>query len=136
MSTVDQYQVHLLAAGGRDCGLWQTFAGGGIDSEEAWTRDAYGLPRVALGGQATVQNFTMTRTYRVGRDPELYPFLRKACGRVRFGASVQLLDLDGFPVGPVEPYSGVLKSCAKADVNVEGSEAMKLTLEFSAEGSP
>jgi hypothetical protein len=136
MSRVDQYQVHLVAVAGRDCGLWQTFGGGGVDSEESVTRDAYGLPVVQLGGQARVQNFTMTRTYRVGRDPDLYPLLRKACGRAHFNAGVQLLDLDGFPVGPVEPYTGVLKSASKADVNIEGNEAMKVTLEFSAEGAP
>ena len=136
MSRIDQYQVHLVAQNGRDCGLWQTFAGGGVDSEEASTRDASGLPVVQLGGQARPQNFTMTRTYRIGRDPELYPLLRSVAGRMRFNVSVQLLDIDGFPVGPVEPYTGILKAVSKTDVNIEGSEAMKVTVEFSADGAP
>lgn len=134
MSRVDQYQIHVVAEGGRDCGTWLTFAGGDVDSEEASTRDGYGLPIIQLGGPQKVQNWTISRTYRVGRDPELYPFLRQSAGRRRFYCGVQLLDIDGHVVGPVEPYSGILKHVSKADVNTEGNEAMKLTLEFSADG--
>lgn len=136
MSTVHTYLIHCVAVAGRDLGLWQTFAGGGIDTEEATTRDAHGLPIVQLGGASRVQNFTISRTYRVGRDPDLYPLLRKACGRAHFNVGVQLQDADSFAVGPLESYTGLLKSVSKADVNIEGNEAMKLTLEFSAEGAP
>jgi hypothetical protein len=47
---------------------------------------------------------------------------------------VQLLDTDGNVVDQGEAYAGLLKSVSKADVNIEGSEAMKLTCEFSGEG--
>lgn len=133
MSRVDTYQVHVVLAG-TDLGLWQTFAGGGVDSEEAFTRDAYGLPRVALGGPATIGNWTVTRTFKV-TDSNRYPFIRRQAGKGRCSGSVQLLDADGFAVGTVENYSGILKAASKADVSVEGNEAMKITLEITADGA-
>lgn len=134
MSRVDQYHIHLSNVGGRDCGVWQTKGGGGVDSEEAFTRDDFGLPREALGGQATITNHTLARTYRIDRDPDLYRFLRRAAGNKRCSGTAQLVDPDGFAVGVPEPFQGMLKAANKDDANVEGSDTMKVNIEISADG--
>jgi hypothetical protein len=136
MSRIDQYQVNLVGPNGEDWGLWLTYDGGGVDSEETSTRDAYGLPKEQLGGAQTIDNHTLSRTFKTNRDPSVWPTLKKGCGRIRLSGNVQLLDIDGFAVGKPDPFQGMLKSAKKAAVNIEGSDAMKITIEISADGAP
>lgn len=135
MGRIDQYQVNLVGPNGEDWGLWVTYDGGGVDSEEVFSRDAYGLPREALGGQATIDNHQLSRTFKTNRDPALWPILKRGCGNKRVSGTVQLLDIDGFAVGRPDPFQGMLKSAKKEAVNIEGSDAMKINIEISADGA-
>lgn len=131
----DQYQVTLTVAG-RDCGKWTEQSGGGVDSEEAFDRESYGAPRVALGGQRTVENVKLNRTlYREDWEAELDKFLENQCGKGAATMSRQLLDPDGFAVGSPRVRTGVLKSFQLSDVDVaEGNDKGKMTVEISTDG--
>ncbi|MCA1571700.1 MAG: hypothetical protein LC798_15580 [Chloroflexi bacterium] len=130
---VDQWQAHLTVAG-QDCGVWMTHSGGGVDSEEAFVREAYGLPRIALGGAPTVENVELERVYRTERDAPLLPFLVSQAGRGQCVISQQALDGDGFAVGKPITRAGILKAVTPPDSDVQGSDPAMLAVEISAHG--
>lgn len=131
----NRYQV-TLTVNGRDCGKWTEMSGGGVDSEEAFDREAYGAPRVAMGGATTVENVKLSRTlYEEDIVSGLDTFLESQCGRGDAKVVRQSLDVDGKPCGVPRVRTGVLKAAQTTDVDVvEGNDRAKITVEISTDG--
>jgi len=67
MSTSRQYQV-TVTIDGVDYGVWDTFSGGEVASEEVKYRPGGMAAQVSLGGSTTVENITVSRLYVLERD--------------------------------------------------------------------
>lgn len=117
----DQFITHLVVDG-RDCGDWDSFDGGDTDSEDEKYKPA-GMPRKSLGGASEVGNITLGRLYERPRDTDLFPWLRKRCGRGNFVATRHTLDADDNRIGIPEVFTGKLKRATPPSSDSQSSGA-------------
>lgn len=120
MSRTDQYLITLAReADQKPCGSWREFAGGGVKASSTGVRDQYGQPKRALGGPASVDTVTLTRTYYAESDAGLLEQLEADVGKQRYIVNRQKLSPDGFATGTPSMRKGVLLSATRADVNID-----------------
>lgn len=126
-SRVDTWLIHLTVET-TFMGVWDTFSGGEVDSEEAKYRPGGFDQEISLGGRRTFGNVTLSRYWDDWVNAYV-AWLQRQCGkgrvyinRIPYTANwVQL----GRPIG----YSGTLKRCSTPDVDSMGTDAALIELE-------
>lgn len=134
MSREDQVKVSLTL-NGEDWGTWDTFSGGAVESEETKYRPGGMAPQVSLGGATTVTNITIARLYEALRDHGNVHRLMQLAGKATAVVKKQPLDVDGNPFGRPLTYTGKLMNVTPPDHDSESSDAARIELEISTDGS-
>lgn len=130
----DQW-ANTVTIDGQPMGVWATFSGGDVDSEESKFKPGGMQPAVSLGGSVTVNNVTLARL--LGRED--WPFMRhlmaNRVGKGRVDVQRQPLDEDGNPWGQPLVYGGVLQNVTPGDTDSNSSDAQTWEITVSTEGS-
>jgi hypothetical protein len=116
-----------------DCGVFQTFSGGGAVAEDTKNRPGGMGPEESLGGPVSRDAFTTSRLYKLDRDHPLFKRLDALAGSGRVVAVRQKLNKDRTPAGDPITYTGTLIKVTPPDHDSNGSERAELTLEVSAD---
>lgn len=135
MSRVNQYEV-TLRVDGTDYGVYDSFSGGGTDSEESKYRPGGMQPQVSLGGSQTTDNIVIGRLFRGDRDALQVKQLTARCGKGQCVVVKQLLTVDGDAVAEPLTYTGTLKRCTPPDHDSESDDPGRLELEITPDGPP
>ena len=131
--TREDTQMVVANVDGRDLGIFDTFAGGEIDSEEAKYRPGAMATEISLGGRQTIGNVTIGRYYDVLRDHPLYKWLASRAGRAPGSAYWVPLTINGSVGGDPVLYLGTFKRVQHSDMDSNGGDAATLELEFTIE---
>ena len=134
MSRKDQYRV-TVSVDGLDLGVFDTFEGGEVDSEEKKYKPGGMAPEVSLGGSKSVSNITVGRLYVLERDHALLPTLFAKVGKGTVTANKQPLDVDGNVFGKPLVYTGKLKTVTPPDADSNSGDEAILALEISSAGT-
>lgn len=134
MSRQDQERVEVNV-GGRDLGVFDTFAGGANDSDDTKHRPGGMGPSEALGGFGNRDNFTVSRLYKLERDHPLAKFLDGQVGIGTVVAKRIMLSRDRTPVGDPITYTGVLKTFTPAEHDSNSADPKMFSLEVTADGA-
>lgn len=117
-----------------DCGVFQTFSGGGIAADDTKNRPGGMGPEESLGGPASRDAFTIGRLYKLERDHALFKRLdQKARDGARVVAVRQKLNKNRSPFGDPITYTGTLIKVTPPDHDSNASDRAELTLEVSAD---
>jgi hypothetical protein len=116
-----------------DCGVWQTFSGGGVTAEDTKNRPGGMGPEESLGGPVSRDAFSIARLYRLDRDHPLFKRLDGLAGSGRVVATRQKLNKDRTPNGDPITYTGTLIKVTPPDHDSNASGRAELTLEVSAD---
>jgi hypothetical protein len=119
-----------------DFGVWDTFSGGDVDSDQNQYYPGGMTPPVALGGHKTSNNVTVSRLYRLERDHDRMQFLIDAASQGKMVVKRQPLDLDGNTYGKPLVYNGILKHVTPPDLDSNQSGPALLALEMTVDGYP
>lgn len=119
-----------------DFGVWDTFSGGDVDSDQTQYYPGGMAPPVALGGRKTSGNVTVSRLYRLERDHDRMQFLIDAASKSSMRVARQPLDLNGNKYGKALIYRGILKHVTPPDLDSQQSGPALLSLEMSIDGYP
>lgn len=115
-------------------GVFDTFSGGEVDSED--TKYARGglADEESLGGRRHVGNVTVGRLYDEMMQLQ-EPWLDSAVGRGIGTVTKQPLDEAGNAFGRPRVYTGKLLTMTPPDHDSESSDAARIELVFSTNGS-
>jgi hypothetical protein len=117
-------------------GVWDTFSGGDVDSDQQqYYPGGMGNP-VALGGRKTPNNVTVSRLYRIERDHERMQFLLDAIGVSTMFVHRTPLDQYKNPAPNSLVYRGILKHVSPPDLDSTQSGPALLSLEMTVDGFP
>lgn len=119
-----------------DFGVWDTFSGGDVDSDQNQYYPGGMVPPVALGGRKTAGNVTVSRLYRLERDHDRMQFLIDAASESKMVVKRQPLDLNGNSYGKALVYRGILKHVTPPDLDSQQSGPALLQLEMTVDGFP
>jgi hypothetical protein len=119
----------------RDLGVFETFSGGEIDSEETTYRLGAMGPRVALGGAVTVGNVTIGKLNELAWSQSIVHWLISRAGKGTLTIKKQPLDVDGNAFGRPLTYTGKLKQVNPPEADANSSDAAVLELELSPAGT-
>lgn len=117
-------------------GVWDMKTGGQIDSEERLYHPGAMEQPISLGGRRNIENLTLSRLCRVGRDWNMLPTLAAAVGRADVTVQEQPLDFDGMTQGNPFTYRGTLKRVQPPEYNSEGTDEARIEIEVTVEGTP
>ena len=131
--TREDTQMVVANVDGRDLGIFDTFAGGEVDSEEAEYRPGAMATEISLGGRQTIGNVTIGRYYDVLRDHPLYKWLAARAGNRPGSAYWVPLTIAGVVAGDPVLYLGTFKRVQHSDMDSNGGDAATLELEFTIE---
>lgn len=134
MSRQDQRLVTVIldpddTARKTDLGTWDNLTGGNADSEESIYYPGGMGARLSLGGRRTIENITISRYYKIGRDPELLPKLLDRRGRGILDVTDQPLDVDGNIYGTALVYRCTLKAVNPPDAASESTDVAMIEIE-------
>lgn len=128
----DQERVTVRVEG-IDCGVFDTFAGGGSSADDTKNRPGGMGPEESLGGPVSRDSFTVGRLYKLERDHALYKQLDALTGFGRVVAVRQKLNRDKSPFGDPITYTGTMIKCTPPDHDSNASDKAVFTLEVSAD---
>jgi hypothetical protein len=113
-------------------GLWKDLTGWGVDSNVAYARDGYGLPREPLGGPKMRLPFSVSRNLYPDRDDDLITQLEADVGSELYTVVRQVVNAQGTAVGATRSATAMLKSCKQSDLNTgdDSPSSATFTLEF------
>jgi hypothetical protein len=131
----DTWRV-TLSLNGINFGVFDVKEGGDVDSDETTYKPGGMEDPVGLGGSRTVENVTLRRLYRLGRDHEQSQRLIDFTGKARAVITVQPLDIDGNTWGRPIVYRGVLRRVSFPDHDSNSGDAALLELEITIDGLP
>lgn len=124
-----------LTVDGVPTGVWDTKAGGEVDSEETKHRRGGMGPVRSLGGSTTVGNVTLTRLLdQDTNDPDTMRWLMSRAGKGEAVASDQFLDREGNAFGRPFVYTGTIKTVTPPDHDANDDGASMWTVVISTEG--
>lgn len=132
MSRLDQEKVDVNVAG-KDLGVFQTFEGGELKSDDTKNRPGGMAPEESLGGFSSRDPITVTRNYKLERDHPQIGFLNQQVGRGKVVIVRTVLDVDANPVGDPITYTGRLMSCTPGNHDSASADPKMLSLEVSAD---
>jgi hypothetical protein len=135
MSRQDQYLVTVSVDGIGNLGVFDTFSGGEVDSDEQKYSPGGMAPPVSLGGAVTMGNVTVQRLYVLERDVPIVHQLLAATGRAGIQVTKQSLDVNRVPYGRPLVYTGILKKTQPPDHDSTSSDPALLELEFVPTGT-
>ncbi len=116
---------------GRDLGRFDQWSGGNVTAPDDKYRGADGIER-PLGGQRSVENVTVSRDYRPGREDDgIEHWLIHRVGRGQARASRRRKDANGQPFGRPVILTGLLTSFNMPDTNSGESGAALFELELA-----
>jgi hypothetical protein len=125
--------VHRPAALGGDLTIvFETWAGGKLDTEETKHRNPVARKQTARGGLPTRGNLTLTREC----DAEawaLIPALEGSAGIDLVTGVRQMVDPRGNKIGKPFTVTGVLKNVEYPDYNLNGNDVGMLSIEISTD---
>jgi len=130
----DQFAV-TASLDGRDLGVFETFSGGEIDSEETTYKTGAMGPRVSLGGSVNVGNVTIGRLFDIVREQPIIHWMIGRAGKGTLTIKKQPLDVDGNAYGDPLTYTGKLKQVNPPEVDANSSDAAILELELTPAGT-
>lgn len=129
----DQERV-TVRVGDLDVGVFQSFSGGGISTEDTKNRPGGMGPEESLGGPASRDTFTVGRLYKLERDHALFKVLdQMARDGARVVAVRQKLNRDRSPFGDPITYTGTLMKVTPPDHDSNESARAIFELEISAD---
>jgi hypothetical protein len=134
MSTSRQYQV-TVTIDGVDYGVWDTFSGGEVASEEVKYRPGGMAAQVSLGGSTTVENITVSRLYVLERDHVIVHQLMSRVGRADVTINKQPLDVNGAAFGRPLVYTGKLQRVMPPEHDSDSDDPAMIELEIGTNGS-
>jgi hypothetical protein len=130
----DTWSVSVKVAD-RQLGIFDSFSGGEIDSEEAKYAPGGMAAEISLGGRRTNGNVTVGRYLDRALDWPLVKWLASQVGGARVTIGVIPLAFDGSAGGAPLVYSGTLKTVTLPDIDSTGSDVARLELECTMDGS-
>lgn len=116
-----------------DCGVFQTFSGGGTAADDTKNRPGGMGPEESLGGPISRDAFTVGRLYKLERDHALYKTLDAKTGFGRVVVKRMKLQRDRTPFGDPITYTGTLIKVTPPDHDSNASDRAEFTLEVSAD---
>lgn len=119
---------------GRPLGVFDSFEGGEVDSEETKYRPGGMADEVSLGGSRTVANITIGRLNELARDNDLIRWLLSRVGRGQMVVNKQPLDVNKNPFGRPLVYTGKLKTVTPPNHDSNDNSAAVWTMVVSTEG--
>lgn len=133
MSLSHQERVTVVV-GGRDLGVWSTFAGGENDADNQIDHPGGMAQQETYGGLATRGDITVTRVYKLERDHPLVKFLDQQAGIGRCVVTRTMLSPDRTPSGDPIGFTGVLKTFTHPDSDSNSSDKKMVSLTITADG--
>lgn len=112
-------------------GPWDKRSGGSGGSEETKISPA-GMGEIAIGGRPTAENVTVSRFFKIDREPAVYAALLEARGKAEMGVTMEVLDQHENPTGFALHWSGVLMDVTPHDQDSTSNTGSELTLVMSA----
>lgn len=131
MSTSRQYSV-TVQVGGMLLGVFDSFAGGEMDSAEAKFRPGGMAPTKSLGGAKSVGNVIVGKLYDLVIDHARVKALMNMCGTAPMVVTKTPLTLDGVAVPDPLVYRGTLKRVTPPEHDSESDDPAMLELEMSS----
>lgn len=128
MSRVDQWR-NTVEIDGESIGVFDSFEGGGADSEETKYKPGGMEPEITLGGSRTFENVTLGRLYVHERDHDLCKVLMNKAGEAEARVIRQPLDKEGNVFGAPHTYSGTLKACTPPGSDSTSSDPALMEIE-------
>lgn len=120
---------------GRQLGVFDTFAGGEIDSDEIRYRPGgMGAP-ISLGGPVNVNNVTIGRAYDLQIDGALINWLIGRVGKGTITVKKLPLDADGNAFGRPLTYTGKLKQVMPPAHDSNATDVAVIELEMVPTGT-
>lgn len=116
-----------------DCGVFQTFSGGGSAADDTKNRPGGMGPEESLGGPVSRDAFTVGRLYKLERDHNLFKILDAKTGFGRVVVKRLKLNRDRSPFGDPITYTGTLIKVTPPDHDSNASDRAEFTLEVSAD---
>lgn len=129
----DQW-ANTVSIDGRPLGVWDTLAGGGVESSETKYRPGGMEPEVSLGGSTSVGNLTLGRLLGPGDWDYMHDLMSARVGRAEATVARQPLDADGNPFGRPLSYRGILHAVMPGDADSNSQDAQVWTITVSTEG--
>lgn len=117
-------------------GVWDNKTGGQVDSEERLYHPGGMEPPISLGGHVTVENITLRRLYRLGRDHEAIGQLIDSVGKCRAEISQQPMTLRGVTSGRPIVYTGTFKRVQIPEHDSESNDPAMVEIEVTADVPP
>ena len=130
----DQWS-NTVTIDGTPMGVWDTFGGGDVDSEETKYRPGGMQPQVSLGGSTSVNNVTLARLLNKEDWPTMHALMSSRVGKADVTVSRQPLDADGNPFGRPLVYTGKLQNVNPGDTDSNSADAQTWTIVVSTEGN-
>lgn len=131
----DTYRI-TVGVNGIHTGVWDVQEGGDIDSNELTYKPGGMADPISLGGTKNVNNLTLRRNYRLGRDHAVSQRWINWVGKGKVRITKQPLDIDGNAWGKPIVYNGVLKRVQFPNHDSNSSDAGLLEIEVTVEGFP
>jgi len=116
-----------------DCGVFDSFSGGGASADDTKNRPGGMGAEESLGGPVSRDAFTIGRLYKLERDHTLYKVLDRLTGSGRVVAVRQKLNRDRSPFGAPITYTGTLIKVTPPDHDSNDTGRAVFTLEVSAD---
>lgn len=129
---VDQERIKVTVDG-RDLGIFDSFSGGGAQSDDTKYRPGGMGLEVSLGGTKSRDAITVGRLLDTERDLPLIKWLDERAGSGQVGIVRQFLNRDKSPAGSPVNYTGTLMKTTLPDHDSTSSDAAIFTLEVSAD---
>ena len=133
MSRQDQERVEV-SIDGEDYGVFDSFSGGGADSEDTKHRPGGMGDEESLGGPRTRDNFTVSRLYKLERDHGQAKKLDAKVGSGKVVAKRIMLDRQKNPVGEPITFTGTLKAFTHPEHDSTSADKKMVELEVTADG--
>lgn len=130
----DTWRVNVTV-GDRPLGVFDSFSGGEIDSEEAKYPPGGMAAEISLGGRRTIGNVTVGKYLDRATDWPLVKWLASQVGAARVTIGLTPLAFDASSGGEPLVYGGTLKTVTVPDIDSAGNDVAKLELECTMDGA-
>lgn len=134
MSLKHQYVTTVWVEGIGDLGKFDSFQGGGGDSEEKKYREGGELEEITLGGFKSRENAKVARLFKRERDAPIFKRLDALRGKARMVITRQPTDEDMNAVGEPHVYNGKVKAVKGPDSESTSNDEALLEIEQSTAG--
>lgn len=131
----DMWAVSASVDGLGDLGVFDTFSGGDVDSDEQKYRPGAMAAPVSLGGAVEMANVTISRDYVLERDHPVVHSLLALVGVATIRVTKQPLDYHKVPYGRPLVYTGKIKRCLPPEHDSTSSDPAMIEIEFVPTGT-